>query len=125
MDTLPSEQRERIKLLVSKREAASALSVSVRTIENYIRRKELKVRKLGRRTLVVLASLGNSPAAIMPALAMAMSSSCEAALKRGADELMNLAEHVLRGKPRALKRARKVYETACLQLYRTIKRAQR
>jgi hypothetical protein len=57
MDTLPSEQRERIKLLVSKREAGSALSVSVRTIEKYIRCKELKVRKLGRRTLVVLASL--------------------------------------------------------------------
>jgi hypothetical protein len=61
----------------------------------------------------------------MPALAMAMSSSREAALKRGADELMNLAEHVLRDKPLALKRARKVYETACLRLYRAIKRAQR
>ena len=56
---------------------------------------------------------------------MAMSSTREAALKRGADELMNLAEHVLRDKPRALKRARKLYETACLRLYRAIMRGQK
>jgi excisionase family DNA binding protein len=45
------------KLLYSKKEAASALSVSVRTLENYIRRKELIARRIGRRTLVPLASL--------------------------------------------------------------------
>jgi excisionase family DNA binding protein len=50
-ETLPK------KLLVTKREAASALSVSIRTIENFIRRKELVVRKLGRRTLIPLAAL--------------------------------------------------------------------
>lgn len=49
--------QERIKLLVTKREAASALSVSIRTIENFIRRKDLAARKIGRRTLIPLASL--------------------------------------------------------------------
>ena len=44
------------KLLISKREAA-ALSVSLRTLENLIRRKELPVRKLGRRTLIPLNAL--------------------------------------------------------------------
>jgi excisionase family DNA binding protein len=57
MHILPSEQKERIKLLVSKREAASALSVSVRTVENLIRRKELLARKIGRRTLIPLSAL--------------------------------------------------------------------
>ena len=41
-----------IKLLLSKREVASALSVSVRTVENLISRKELVVRKIGSRTLI-------------------------------------------------------------------------
>jgi excisionase family DNA binding protein len=45
------------KLLVTKREAASLLSVSIRTIENFIRRKELVARKIGRRTLIPLTSL--------------------------------------------------------------------
>lgn len=45
------------KLLLSKKEVASALSVSVRTIENLIFRKELVVRKIGRRTLVPAAAL--------------------------------------------------------------------
>lgn len=45
------------KLLITKRDAAAALSVSVRTIENFIRRKELVARKIGRRTLIPLASL--------------------------------------------------------------------
>lgn len=50
-------QERSTKLLVTKREAASALSVSIRTIENFIRRKELAARKIGRRTLIPLASL--------------------------------------------------------------------
>jgi excisionase family DNA binding protein len=45
------------KLLISKREAAAALSVSLRTLENLIRRRELPVRKLGRRTLIPLNAL--------------------------------------------------------------------
>jgi len=45
------------KLLMSKREVASALSVSVRTVENLIFRKELVVRKIGRRTLVPATAL--------------------------------------------------------------------
>jgi len=45
------------KLLVSKRCASEALGVSVRTIENFIARKELPARKLGRRTLIPLAAL--------------------------------------------------------------------
>lgn len=45
------------KLLVSKREAARALSLSIRTIEYLISRKELTARRVGRRTLVVFTSL--------------------------------------------------------------------
>ena len=50
MDSFP-------KLLLSKKEASAALSVSVRTIENLIFRKELSARKVGRRTLIPLRSL--------------------------------------------------------------------
>jgi excisionase family DNA binding protein len=39
------------RLLVSKREAASALGVSVRTVDNLLASKELRARKIGRRTL--------------------------------------------------------------------------
>jgi len=45
------------KLLVSKRDAAAALGVSVRTIENFIARKVLTARKLGRRTLIPFRAL--------------------------------------------------------------------
>jgi len=45
------------RLLVSKREAASLLSVSVRTIENLIAAKRLVARKLGRRTLIPRSAL--------------------------------------------------------------------
>jgi len=45
------------KLLITKREAASALSVSVRTIENFIRCKRLVSRKVGSRTLIPARSL--------------------------------------------------------------------
>jgi excisionase family DNA binding protein len=45
------------KILISKRDAAVALSLSIRTIENLIARKELIARRVGRRTLVVASSL--------------------------------------------------------------------
>jgi len=45
------------KILVSKRDAALALSLSIRTIENLIRRKELVARRVGRPTLIVASSL--------------------------------------------------------------------
>jgi hypothetical protein len=58
MDTLNRQQRhETLKLLYSKRDAAAALSLSIRTIENLIARKELVARRVGARTLVVASSL--------------------------------------------------------------------
>ncbi len=45
------------KLLVSKRDAAIALGVSIRTVENLIARKHLPKRKLGRRTLIPFSAL--------------------------------------------------------------------
>ena len=47
----------------------------------------------------------------------------EAALKRGADELQNRLEWVLRNRPRALKMARRRYREFCLRVYRAIGRA--
>ncbi len=44
-------------LLVSKRDAATALGVSVRTIDNLLACKELRARKVGRRTLIALTEL--------------------------------------------------------------------
>jgi excisionase family DNA binding protein len=40
------------QLLISKREAASVLGVSVRTLENLISLKELPARRIGRRCLI-------------------------------------------------------------------------
>ncbi len=45
------------KLLVSKREAATALGVCVRTIDNLIACQELRTRRIGRRTLIPVAEL--------------------------------------------------------------------
>jgi excisionase family DNA binding protein len=45
------------KLAVSVREAAAMLSVSRRTIENFIAAKKLTARKLGRRTLIPVKAL--------------------------------------------------------------------
>lgn len=45
------------KILLSKRDCANALSLSVRTVENLIARKELIARRVGRRTLVLASSL--------------------------------------------------------------------
>jgi excisionase family DNA binding protein len=52
-----SENSKRDPLLVSKREAAAALSVSIRTIDNLIATNELPARKLRRRTLIPYSAL--------------------------------------------------------------------
>jgi excisionase family DNA binding protein len=48
---------DRSKVLYSKKEVAVLLSLSVRTIENLIARKELSVRRVGRRVLISEQSL--------------------------------------------------------------------
>jgi excisionase family DNA binding protein len=45
------------KLAVGTREAAHMLSVSPRTIQNYIRAKVLPARKIGRRTVISMRAL--------------------------------------------------------------------
>jgi excisionase family DNA binding protein len=45
------------KLLMSKKEAAEVLGVSVRTIENMIARKQLVSRRLGKRRMIPCAAL--------------------------------------------------------------------
>jgi excisionase family DNA binding protein len=45
------------KLAVDVREAAAMLSVSPRTIQNYIRAKMLLARKIGRRTVMPVRAL--------------------------------------------------------------------
>lgn len=45
------------KLAVDIREAAQMLSVSPRTIQNYIRAKMLPARKIGRRTVISVRAL--------------------------------------------------------------------
>jgi excisionase family DNA binding protein len=45
------------KLMLSRRETAATLSVSLRMIDNLIGRKELVARRVGRRVLVPLQSL--------------------------------------------------------------------
>lgn len=45
------------RLAVSVREAAAMLSVSPRTIQNYIQARVLPVRKIGRRTVIPVKSL--------------------------------------------------------------------
>jgi excisionase family DNA binding protein len=47
------------KLAVDVREAAYRLSVSPRTIQNYVRAKMLPARKLGRRTVIPVRALEN------------------------------------------------------------------
>jgi excisionase family DNA binding protein len=55
-------------ILVSKKAAATLLSVSLRTIENLIGAKELSVRRIGRRVLIPHASLVQFAKADHPAL---------------------------------------------------------
>ena len=45
------------KLLYSKKEAADLLGISLRTVDNLIGRKELAVRRVGRRVLVPFTEL--------------------------------------------------------------------
>jgi len=45
------------KLAVSVREAAAMLSVSPRSVQNYIRAKTLPARKIGRRTVIPVRAL--------------------------------------------------------------------
>ena len=45
------------KLAVNAREAAEIIGVSLRTIQNYIRAKQLPARKIGRRTLIEVEEL--------------------------------------------------------------------
>ena len=47
------------RLAVDVRTAAAMLSVSPRTIQNYIRSKMLPARKLGRRTVIPIRALEN------------------------------------------------------------------
>lgn len=47
----------------------------------------------------------------------------EAALKRGADELMERAGFALRERPRALRRVKRAYVRFCLLAYRAIDRS--
>lgn len=50
-------ESENHPLAVSEREAAQLLSVSVRTVQNFLRAKRLPSRKIGRRTVIPYASL--------------------------------------------------------------------
>ncbi len=49
-----------------------------------------------------------------------LASAHHAALSRGADELMAIAEFQLRGNPQALVRARGAYKTCCIEIARAI-----
>jgi excisionase family DNA binding protein len=50
---------EKLALAVNTREAARLLSVSPRTIQNYISAKLLPARKIGRRTIISVRALEN------------------------------------------------------------------
>ncbi len=54
---LSDEQKLRIQILVSKREAAEMLGVSVRTIDNLIHNCELISCRIGNRRLIPAAAL--------------------------------------------------------------------
>jgi excisionase family DNA binding protein len=45
------------RILLDKKSAAAALSISVRSLENLIRARQLAVRRVGRRTLIPRAAL--------------------------------------------------------------------
>jgi excisionase family DNA binding protein len=45
------------RLAVSIREAAAMLSISARSVQNYIREKRLPARKIGRRTVILVSAL--------------------------------------------------------------------
>jgi excisionase family DNA binding protein len=45
------------RILVDKKEAAEMLSISVRLVEQLIRRRELDVRRIGHRVLITMKSI--------------------------------------------------------------------
>jgi excisionase family DNA binding protein len=45
------------KVLVDKKQAAEMLSISVRLVEQLIRRRELEVRRIGHRVLITMQSI--------------------------------------------------------------------
>lgn len=45
------------RILLSKKEAASMLSISVRALDYLIQRREIKIRRIGRRVLVPLREM--------------------------------------------------------------------
>lgn len=45
------------RLAVTIREAATMLSISPRSVQNYIREKKLPARKIGRRTVILVSAL--------------------------------------------------------------------
>jgi excisionase family DNA binding protein len=55
VNVAPSSEVER--LLLSKKESAHALSLSLRTIDNLLATKQLPCRKIGRRTLIPAAAV--------------------------------------------------------------------
>jgi excisionase family DNA binding protein len=61
------------KILVSKKEGAAALGISLRTIENLIAHKELETRRIGRRRLIVRTSLERLARRDVPSLNVAVS----------------------------------------------------
>jgi hypothetical protein len=52
-----ADDREVQKLLYSRRDAAFALSISIRSLDYLIANKELKFRKLGKKVLIPAGSL--------------------------------------------------------------------
>jgi len=52
-----NSHKENLPLAVDTREASRLLSVSPRTIQNYIRAKLLSARKIGRRTVIPMRAL--------------------------------------------------------------------
>jgi excisionase family DNA binding protein len=56
-NSLHGRESERTPLLVSKRAAATLLSLCVRTIDNLIATKQLPARRVGRRVLIPYAAL--------------------------------------------------------------------
>jgi hypothetical protein len=59
---------------------------------------------------------------LVPSLSGTLSQDdAEEALRRGADDLMDLAEFSLRERPLALRHAREAYVETCLRLWRAIR----
>ena len=79
-------------ILISKRDAAKALSISLRTLDNLIASKELTVRRVGRRCLIPRRALEDfarrdHATTPMPAQPHIHHSSVAAGQENGADNL--------------------------------------